>query len=297
MPNQKFLLCLVLLPVATAIRQQMQGVSKALEEVSSEDGTTAKEQQSTSGVRDAVRTCTKALMQPCTGIPNVADGYAQAYINSRDSSEENTAERICQETNDQLWQNMNVADVPGLDPDTVLELGEERKHAVEYIGQMRAAAGGNHAMEALMREHLLKCICVHRSDYVDVCYQGGQGITEGEDLTFGEDGTYTGKLWCQFGFGMPSWREGGIDTTVLEKHKQYNGGALPEPLSSKLCADVEGRTPHFVETVKEEERTVKTEWAADEVEDPNAKFWTFTKSGGHSVKRCNKAVAIYKLKC
>jgi len=61
------------------------------------------------------------------------------------------------------------------------------------LQQQLKSAGRVPELEALLREQLLKCICVTRSADTRTCYEGTMGIPKG-------------KTWCEFE-NTPSWRK------------------------------------------------------------------------------------------
>jgi len=63
------------------------------------------------------------------------------------------------------------------------------------------AAGRSKALEALVREHFVKCVCVNRPSNQDVCYQGDLGLQQGPIV----DGTPSWhQKWCEW-HETPSW--------------------------------------------------------------------------------------------
>jgi len=69
-------------------------------------------------------------------------------------------------------------------------------------------------LEAIFREHTLKCVCVSRLKDYSMCYEGSQGITPGQ-------------TWCEFNKN-PSWRA----LLKSEKPPAWKSDWLNEPKCS-----------------------------------------------------------------
>merc|ERR1719329_913582 len=76
--------------------------------------------------------------------------------------------------------------------DCLTEDGKKIDHCLEKHYKKMKSEGKAPELEALLREHIVKCVCVNRQENTHDCYSGSQGIPKG-------------KPWCEFD-GTPSWQ-------------------------------------------------------------------------------------------
>merc|ERR1719265_2440920 len=95
------------------------------------------------------------------------------------------------------------------------EKGEKIEKCVEKFYAKLRSKGKAPELAALLREHVVKCVCVNRQDDTSDCYSGSQGIPKG-------------KKWCEFD-GTPSWQK------LLKNAKMKPDVAAPS------CSTTEGK--------------------------------------------------------
>jgi hypothetical protein len=121
--------------------------------------------------------------------------------------------QICEATSKKMWGTGSIDCAP---PRRWSECINE--HHAKLTEDKRIAE-----LEAISREHILKCVCVSHQQDDSVCYQGSQGIAPGQK-------------WCEFNRN-PSWRH------LLESKKpsdwQSDWSAGHEPNCSLKELDLE----------------------------------------------------------
>lgn len=191
---------------------------------------------------DVIETCKKAVLTPCQS----ENGYCPVFRKARMHGHGN-CKKMCEETHqtaiDTMIQSLNDADP---------NLGIEGKFAM--AGAIESA-NSNHAFEAIMREHIIKCVCVHLSKgtKANKCYEGGQGI--------GPD-----QKWCQFGYQMPSWRIESSKPSVLfdfskaKKKEELASAPSSDKKALKALTEKQNRCT-LTELIKKQEALVKKQEA------------------------------------
>lgn len=115
-------------------------------------------------------------------------------VSNASKAEKNAkSNRWCDHAYKHMWET------PPLEVDH--DNGETVKEAFQARLLHLESAGKLPELEAMMREHILKCVCVNRAadeEAAKTCYQGSMGIKKG-------------TLWCEWGGTMkrttPSWKK------------------------------------------------------------------------------------------
>lgn len=90
--------------------------------------------------------------------------------------------KMCKNTFQKMWKTGSIGCAP---PNSWGKCLDEHRAQLEKEDRIPE-------LEAISREHILKCVCVSRLKNDDMCYTGSQGITPGQ-------------RWCDFNKN-PSWR-------------------------------------------------------------------------------------------
>lgn len=161
-------------------------------------------------VKDATQTCEQVFDKPCWD-EGLKTGYCKTWClaqeySKRLSPEENEKQcerrcpEICTYSRTNVWRNH------GEDAKLIAATKTNDLKAKKLAeAALRKSGTQIHFLqiEAMLREHLVKCICVHRQldpeDDQSGCHQGGQGLAPNQK-------------WCEWGLEQdeermpPSWR-------------------------------------------------------------------------------------------